>query len=50
MIKVILSDGNNPFNQIEDSLKVVAEIDEAFDKREKIELDLSEVTLVLLHF
>ena len=47
MIKVILSDGDNPFNQIEDSLKLISKIDEAFDKREKIKLDLSEVNWVL---
>jgi len=47
MIKVILSEGDNPFDQIEDSLKVISKIDEAFDKREKIKLDLSEVTWAL---
>ncbi|GBE20562.1 hypothetical protein BMS3Abin17_01303 [archaeon BMS3Abin17] len=47
MIKVILSDGDNPFHQIEDSLKIISEIDKTFDKRRKIELDLSEVKWAL---
>ncbi len=47
MIKVNLSEGDDAFNQIEDSLKIISEIDEAFDKREKIKLDLSDVKWVL---
>jgi hypothetical protein len=47
MVKVNLSGGDDPFSQIEGSLKVISEIDDSFDKREKIELDLSEVTWVL---
>lgn len=47
MIKVILSEGDKPFNQIEDSLRIISKIDEAFDKREKMGLDLSEVKWVL---
>ena len=47
MIKVNLSEGDNVFNQIEDSLKIISEIDRAFYKREKIELDLSDVKWVL---
>ena len=47
MIKVNLSKGDDAFNQIEDSLKIISEIDEAFDRREKIKLDLSSVEWVL---
>ena len=47
MIKVILSDNDNPFSQIEESLRITAEIEKSFDKREKIELDLSEVNWAL---
>lgn len=47
MIKVILSDDDNPFNQIEESLRITAEIEKSFDKREKIELDLSEINWAL---
>ena len=47
MIKVILSGNDNPLNQIEESLKITAEIEKSFDKREKIELDLSEVNWAL---
>ncbi len=47
MIKVILSDDDNPFTQIEESLKITAEIENSFDKRKKIELDLSEVNWAL---
>ncbi len=47
MIKVYLSEGDNPVDQIRESLKVISEIDESFNKREKIELDLSEVNWVL---
>lgn len=47
MIKVNLSEGDNPVNQIKQSLKIISEIDDAFDKREKIVLDLSEIKWVL---
>jgi len=47
MIKVNLSQGDSVFNQIRDSLEVISKIDKAFDKREKINLDLSNVKWVL---
>lgn len=47
MIKVILPVGDNPLDQIEESLKIISEINKAFEKREKIELDLSEVKWAL---
>ncbi|MFH1586183.1 MAG: hypothetical protein ABIB79_05435 [archaeon] len=47
MIKVNLSDGDNPFNQIEESLRIIFEIDKSFEKREQIELDLSEIKWAL---
>ncbi len=47
MINVELSEGDNPVEQIKQSLKIISRIDDAFDKREKIILDLSEVKWVL---
>ena len=47
MIKVNLSEGDSVSNQVKDSLKIISEIDKAFDKREKINLDLSNVKWVL---
>jgi len=47
MIKVRLSEGDNPVKQIEQSLEILSKIDKAFDKREKIVLDLSEINWVL---
>lgn len=47
MIKVILPNEDDPVKQIKQSLKILSEIDEVFDKREKIELDLSEINWVL---
>ncbi len=47
MIKVILSEGDNALKQIEESLKIVSEISKYFEKREKIELDLSEIKWAL---
>jgi len=47
MIKVNLSEGDEAFDQIEDSLRIISEIDKAFDRREKIKLDLSGVKWVL---
>ena len=47
MIKVILSEGDDPIDQIKDSLTIISEIDRSFDKREKIELDLFGVNWVL---
>ena len=47
MINVELSEGDNPVEQIKQSLKIISRIDDAFDKREKIILDLSGVKWVL---
>lgn len=47
MIKVILPNEDDPVKQIKQSLKILSEIDEVFDNREKIGLDLSEVNWVL---
>lgn len=47
MIKVILSEGDNPIIQIEQTLKIIAEIESEFDKRKIINLDLSEVNWIL---
>ena len=47
MIKAILSDDDNPFNQIKESLRITAEIEKSFNKQERIELDLSEVNWAL---
>ena len=47
MIKIDLSEGDNPVEQIKESLKIISRIDDAFDKREKISLDLSGVKWVL---
>jgi len=47
MINVELSEGDNPVEQIKQSLKIISRIDDAFDKREKIIFDLSEVKWVL---
>jgi len=47
MIKVNLSEGDSVSNQVKDSLKIISEIDKAFDKREKINLDLSNFKWVL---
>jgi len=47
MIKVNLSKGDDPIEQIKESLKIILEIDKCFNKREKIELDLSDINWVL---
>ena len=47
MIKVILSDGDDAIISIKESLKIIHEIDECFNKKEKIELDLSEIKWAL---
>lgn len=47
MIKVNLSEGDNPLDQIKQSLEVISQINEEFDKRKKIVLDLSDVKWVL---
>ena len=46
-IKVILSSSDNPINQIRQSLEILYKIDEAFMKREEINLDFSEVEWIL---
>lgn len=47
MVKVSLSRGDNVFNHIHESLRVMYEIGQNFDKREKIELDFTEVKWIL---
>ena len=47
MIKIILPTGDDPLDQIKESLKIIYDINKAFEKREKIELDLSEVKWAL---
>jgi hypothetical protein len=47
MIKVILPDEENPLEQISASLKIIDEMEKIFNKREKVELDLSEISWIL---
>ncbi len=47
MIKVNLSRGDNPIDHIKESLKIISEIDKCFNKREKIQLDLSDIPWLL---
>jgi len=47
MIKVTLSGGDDLLKHIEESLKIIEQIEKSFNKREKIELDLSEINWVL---
>ena len=46
-MKVILSSDDDPINQIKQSLEILYKIEEAFMKREEINLDFSEVEWIL---
>lgn len=47
MIKVNLSKGDNPLQQIKESLRIISEIKNTFAKRKEFTLDLSEVDWIL---
>lgn len=47
MIKVNLSDGDNPIKQIKESLRIISEINDTFSQRKEFSLDFSDVNWIL---